>query len=74
MRPRSVLSWLARRLIALLVPRAEREFFLGDLEERPPSSWAREVKGTLSLALASRRRRSRPSRTQRDPTTVLRES
>ena len=66
MRSPTRVPWFVRWLVARLVPRAEREFFLGDLSERRPSSWVREAKGALVLALAARDRPPRPPHAGRD--------
>lgn len=46
---------LARIAFRLLVPEEEREFLLGDLSERPPRSWLREVAGAVTLRFSRRR-------------------
>ncbi len=38
-----------RWILRLVLPPEEREFFLGDLEEGPERSWARELLGALTL-------------------------
>jgi putative ABC transport system permease protein len=52
---------LVRVALGLLLPREEREFFLGDLEESGRRSWAREILGALTLRLATPPRRRTPA-------------
>ena len=54
-------KWLIRLLVGLFVPRSEREFFLGDLEEmfstnNTQRSWVRETLGAIQLLAVTRSR------------------
>jgi len=46
----------ARIAFRILLPKEEREFFLGDLEESGRDTWAREVIGAASLRMGLKRR------------------
>jgi len=50
--PTDGLPALARALLRLLLPAGQREFFLGDMAERPRRPWLREVLGALALRFA----------------------
>ncbi len=43
------IPFLPRILLHLILPPRDREFFLGDMEEQPRSSWLREILGALAF-------------------------
>ncbi len=45
---------LARALLRILLPEEQREFFLGDMAERPGRSWMREIPSALTLRFSPR--------------------
>jgi putative ABC transport system permease protein len=47
---------LVRRLLRMLLPAEEREFYLGDLRESGRRSWLRELAGAATLRFSRRRR------------------
>ena len=48
---------VVRLLLRLLLPKEEREFYLGDLEESGRRPWLREIVGAAMLRLTPRPRR-----------------
>ena len=50
--------WLVLALVRLLVPREDREFYLGDLAEDGRGSWPREIAAAAALRFSGRRRPS----------------
>ena len=63
MSPRPHVPWPVRLLLRLLFSAEEREYLLGDLEERRPTSWLREIVGAVSLRFD----RHRPPKPQSSP-------